>query len=96
MSETVLTLKNASIYQQETLVLSDVNLDFKKGDFLYLIGQTGSGKSSLLKILYGDLELKVGTGEIAGFKLEELTLKQLLMITYRLFYELRVGKTRIK
>lgn len=77
MSETVLTLKNASIYQQETLVLSDVNLDIKKGDFLYLIGQTGSGKSSLLKILYGDLELNVGSGEIAGYKLEELTLKQL-------------------
>lgn len=77
MSEIVLSLKNANIYQQETLVLSDVNLNIYKGDFLYLIGQTGSGKSSLLKVLYGDLELNQGTGEIVGFKLEDLTLKQL-------------------
>jgi cell division transport system ATP-binding protein len=77
VAETVLTLKNANIYQQHTLVLTDVNLDIQKGDFLYLIGQTGSGKSSLLKILYGDLELKEGTGEVAGFRLDTLTLKQL-------------------
>lgn len=77
MSEIVLTLQNANIYQQETLVLSNVNLEINKGDFIYLIGKTGSGKSSLLKILYGDLSLAAGTGEIAGFKIENLTLKQL-------------------
>jgi cell division transport system ATP-binding protein len=84
VSEIVLTLKNANIYQQHTLVLSNVNLDIRKGDFLYLIGQTGSGKSSLLKILYGDLELKEGTGEVAGFRLESLTLKQLPFLRRKL------------
>ena len=77
MSEAVVTLKNVDIYQQETLVLSDVNVSIDRGEFIYLIGQTGSGKSSLLKILYGDLELLIGSGEVAGFSLENLTLSKL-------------------
>ncbi|MEZ5002490.1 MAG: ATP-binding cassette domain-containing protein [Chitinophagales bacterium] len=77
MSNVVVSLQNANIYQQETLVLSDVNIDIKKGDFIYLIGQTGSGKSSLLKILYGDLALQSGKGKVVDFELEHLTLKQL-------------------
>ncbi len=77
MSEPLVSLKNANIYQQETLVLSDVNIDIHKGDFIYLIGQTGSGKSSLLKILYGDLALHSGSGKVVGYEIESLTLKQL-------------------
>jgi cell division transport system ATP-binding protein len=77
VAQTVVRLSNANIYQKETLVLSGVNLSISKGEFIYLIGQTGSGKSSLLKILYGDLELMEGTGEVAGFDLRKLTLKQL-------------------
>ena len=75
--EAVVSLKQANIYQQETLVLSDVNLEIYKGEFIYLIGQTGSGKSSLLKILYGDLALASGIGNVVDFNLENLTLKQL-------------------
>ena len=77
MSDILVSLQNANIYQQETLVLSNVNIDIKKGDFIYLIGQTGSGKSSLLKILYGDLALNSGKGKVVDFELENLTLKQL-------------------
>jgi cell division transport system ATP-binding protein len=67
MSETVLQLKNANIYQAENLVLSDVNVQLQKGDFVYLIGKTGSGKSSFMKTLYGDLQLTEGEGHIVDF-----------------------------
>lgn len=77
VAEAVVQLRNVNIYQKETLVLSGVNLSIEKGEFIYLIGQTGSGKSSLLKILYGDLDLLEGEGEVAGFNLKDLTLKQL-------------------
>ena len=69
MSETVLQLKNANIYQAENLVLSDVNVQLQKGDFVYLIGKTGSGKSSFMKTLYGDLQLTEGEGHIVDFDL---------------------------
>ncbi|MDH5827180.1 cell division ATP-binding protein FtsE [Sphingobacterium faecium] len=69
---TVITLKNVDIYQQKHLVLSNVNLNINKGEFLYLIGQSGSGKSSLLKIIYGDLYIGNGEGLIAGFDLKKL------------------------
>ena len=69
---TVITLKSVDIYQQKHLVLSNVNLNINKGEFLYLIGQSGSGKSSLLKIIYGDLYIGNGEGLIAGFDLKKL------------------------
>lgn len=69
---TVISLKNANIYQNDTPVLSDVNLQIQSGEFVYLIGKTGSGKSSLLRTFYGDLSLKEGEGEIAGFDLRKL------------------------
>lgn len=72
MSQTILTLKNVSIYQEHQLVLSDINLDVYKGDFIYFIGKTGSGKSSFLKILYGDLPLTEGTGTIVDYDLTTL------------------------
>jgi len=72
MSQTVLALNNVTIYQEGRTILSDVNLEVKHGEFIYLIGKTGSGKSSLLKTLYGDLPLTEGTGHIVNFILETL------------------------
>ena len=72
MSETVLQLKNATIYQGGNMVLTNVNFEMKKGDFVYLIGKTGSGKSSFMKTLYGDLPLQEGEGNIVGYDLATL------------------------
>lgn len=72
MSESVIKIKDASIYQGKSLVLSEVNFEMKKGDFVYLIGKTGTGKSSFLKTLYGDLELTEGEGSIVGFDLRSM------------------------
>lgn len=72
-NEPVITLRNVDIYQPNHLVLSNVNLQVNKGELVYLIGQTGSGKSSLLKIIYGDLHIASGEGMVAGFDLKKLT-----------------------
>lgn len=73
----ILSLSSAQIHQREHLVLSDVNISIDKGQFVYLIGQTGSGKSSLLKTLYGDLPLKTGTGNIVEYDLTKLKEKDI-------------------
>ena len=72
MSSPILQLKDASIYQGESLVLSNVNVEINKGDFVYLIGKTGTGKSSFMKTLYGDLPLIEGEGHIVDFDLKNL------------------------
>lgn len=77
MPNTVLSLKNASIYQGNSLILSDVNLDISKGEFVYLIGKTGSGKSSFMKTLYGDLQLTEGEGSIVDYNLRTLKEKDI-------------------
>lgn len=69
---TVIRLKNVDIYQQKHLVLSNVNLEIGHGEFIYLIGQSGTGKSSLLKIIYGELHIADGEGLVAGFDLKKL------------------------
>ncbi|WP_257670633.1 cell division ATP-binding protein FtsE [Parapedobacter tibetensis] len=73
IGDTVITLKNVDIYQPKHLVLSNVNLKIDKSEFVFLIGQTGSGKSSLLKIIYGDLHIASGEGMVAGFDLKNLS-----------------------
>jgi len=77
MSEVILSLNNAQIFQRENLVLSDVNLTINKGEFVYLIGKTGSGKSSLMKTLYGDLPLEQGKGSIVDLNLKTLKEKEI-------------------
>lgn len=73
----VIEFKNATIYQDEVPVISQLNLALQKGEFVYLLGKTGSGKSSLLKTIYGDIPLKEGTGEVAGFKLNQLKRREI-------------------
>jgi cell division transport system ATP-binding protein len=75
--QVIIELREAEIYQQQTLVLSHVDLKIHKGEFVYLIGKTGSGKSSLLKVLYGDLPLVNGSGFVAGHDLKTITWKKL-------------------
>ena len=77
MEKPVLFLENADIYQRENLVLSKVNLAIQKGEFYYLIGKTGSGKSSLMKTLYGDLKLQKGTGSIVDVDLKNIKEKEI-------------------
>ena len=58
MPDAIVELKNVNIYQGDSLILSDVNITVNRGEFVYLVGKTGTGKSSLLKTLYGDLDFK--------------------------------------
>ena len=76
MAEIIVQLKKVNIYQSNSLILQDVNIIIHKGEFVYLVGKTGTGKSSLLKTLYGDLSLKEGEAEVAGFNLKEMDWKK--------------------
>ena len=84
MEEPVLDLKEVSVYQKNTLILSNVNLTIGKGELVYLIGKTGSGKSSLIKLLYGDLPLTKGKGKVVGFNLNKLTEDEIPLLRRKL------------
>ena len=75
-AEPVVSLQNAFIYQNDRIVLNDVNFTINKGEFVFLIGRTGSGKSSLLKTLYADLWLQQGTAKVAGYQIETMKLSE--------------------
>jgi cell division transport system ATP-binding protein len=77
MSQPIVSLKNVSIYQEKNMVLQNVNLEVERGDFIYIIGKTGSGKSSLMKTLYADLPLTDGEGEIVEYNMRTLKEKDI-------------------
>lgn len=77
MSETVVSIQNVNISQGSNLVLQNVSFTVSRGEFVYLVGKTGSGKSSLLKTLYGEIPLTVGSGTVVGFDLTTMTWKKL-------------------
>lgn len=82
--DTIIELQKASIFQKHNLVLTDVSLSIDKGEFVYLVGKTGSGKSSLLRTLYADLPLLQGEGSIAGYDLRKLKRKEIPFLRRKL------------
>jgi cell division transport system ATP-binding protein len=76
MGEPIIEIHHANVYQGNSVILQDVNLRVNKGEFVYLVGKTGTGKSSLLKTLYGELPLTEGDATVAGFNLRGLTWKK--------------------
>lgn len=84
MSESILTLKDVAVFQKENMVLNDISLEVKEGEFVYLIGKTGSGKSSFMKTLYADLPMQKGNGRIVGFNLKTLEEKDIPFLRRKL------------
>ena len=74
--DAVIHLDKCDIFQNKNLVLSDVSLEIRRGQFVYLIGRTGTGKTTLLKILYGEIPLTYGEATVAGYKLIKLPSKK--------------------
>ena len=83
-ADILVSIKNLSINQAEHLVLSDVSLDVSAGEFIYLIGKTGSGKSSLLRALYGDIQIKNGRAEVCGIDLAGVHRKNVHLLRRKL------------
>ncbi|MEC7771610.1 MAG: ATP-binding cassette domain-containing protein [Bacteroidota bacterium] len=77
MPETILKLQDAAVFQNENLILNHIDLEVKKGEFVYIIGKTGSGKSSFMKTLYADLPLKQGVGQVVDFDLKTMKEKDI-------------------
>lgn len=84
MPETIVKLQDVAVFQNENLVLKDVNLEVKKGEFVYVIGKTGSGKSSLMKTLYADIPLKQGDASVVDFDLKKLQEKDIPFLRRKL------------
>ena len=80
----IIKLRSVDVYQQKHLVLTNVNLHIDKGDFVWLIGQTGSGKSSLLKVLYGDVPVSTGDGIACGYDLNNIKTKDIPFLRRKL------------
>jgi cell division transport system ATP-binding protein len=83
-TDPVIKVREASIFQDENVVLNGLNLEVAKGEFTYLVGRTGSGKSSLLKTLYADLPLRVGAISTAGFELKNIKSSQVPLLRRKL------------
>lgn len=100
-NEPIVKVENATIFQESTAVLSDLNFKITKGEFVYMVGRTGSGKSSLLKTLYGDLTLRLGDIEISGYSLRGIKSKDIpylrrkigiIFQDFELFYDRSVAE----
>ncbi|HEY1038320.1 MAG TPA: ATP-binding cassette domain-containing protein [Bacteroidia bacterium] len=83
-NETVIKLDGVSVFQEQNVVVNNISLEVKKGEFVYMIGKTGSGKSSLLKTLYGELPLKQGEANVAGFNLKNVKRKEIPFLRRKL------------
>jgi cell division transport system ATP-binding protein len=82
--DTIISFKDVPVYQKDSLVLSDVNFELEKGEFLYIIGKTGTGKSSLLKTIYADLPVKGGEAHVAGYDLRTIKRKDIPFLRRKL------------
>ncbi|MBR4312107.1 MAG: ATP-binding cassette domain-containing protein [Bacteroidaceae bacterium] len=80
----LISYQNVDVHQQETIVLEGVDLKIKKGEFVYLIGKVGSGKSSLLKTMYGELDVHSGTAEVLGYDMAHIRRKQIPALRKRI------------
>ncbi|MBL6449484.1 ATP-binding cassette domain-containing protein [Fulvivirga sp. 29W222] len=83
-SDPVVRVKDASIFQDDRTILSDVNFEIEKGEFVFLIGRTGGGKTSLLKTLYADLDLRLGEIIVAGYNIKTMKKKDVPMLRRKL------------
>ena len=82
--DTIISFSNVPVYQKDNLVLTDVSFDLEKGEFLYIIGKTGTGKSSLLKTIYADLPVSDGTATVAGYDLRSIKRKDIPFLRRKL------------
>ena len=82
--DTIISFNDVPIYQKDNLVLSDVSFELEKGEFLYIIGKTGTGKSSLLKTIYADLPVREGTATVAGYDLRSIKRKEIPFLRRKL------------
>lgn len=83
-AEPIVQINDATIFQEDRAVLNNISLNIKKGEFVYLVGRTGSGKSSLLKTLYCDLPLQMGSIKIAGYQVESIKRKEVPLLRRKL------------
>ncbi len=82
--DTIIELDNINIFQKESLVLTDVSFTVNKGEFVYVIGKTGSGKSSLLKTIYGELPIKNGSLKVAGYNMRKIKPREIPFLRRKL------------
>ena len=82
--DTIIEFENARIFQKDNLILNNVNLTVKKGEFIYFIGKVGTGKSSLIKTINAEIPLKDGEGKVAGYDLKKLKNKQVPFLRRKL------------
>ena len=99
--DSIVSVEGANIFQENTTILSDLNFEIEKGEFVYLVGRTGSGKSSLLKTLYGDLPLRLGNINVAGYNLRDIKQSEIPFLrrklgiifqAFELFYDRSVAE----